>query len=175
MAFDAFLYFPGSDSIVPGETQDSSFKKKKAFELESFDFGAENNINIGSATGGGGAGKATFKKFSITKSTDSGSCGIFTALCTGKHFPEAVLELRRSGGSAEESGSTFIKFTFKLMMVEDITWSGSDGDDVCKEVVDFQYGAIHIEYFKQTKDGAMEKASEAKWSRTLNKATDNVE
>lgn len=175
MAFDAFLYFPGSEALVPGETIDSHFKKKKAFELKSFEFGAENNINIGSASGGGGAGKATFKEFSISKSTDTGSCGLFTTLCTGKHFPEAVIELRRSGGSAEDSGSTFMKFTFKLVMVKDITWSGQDGDDVCEENVVFEYGAIHIEYYKQKNDGSMEKASEAKWSRTLNKATDAIE
>jgi type VI secretion system secreted protein Hcp len=175
MAFDAFLYFPGSESLVPGETQDGTMKAKKAFELKSFSFGAENNINIGSASGGGGAGKATFKEFEVEKNTDTASCGLFLQLCTGKHFPEAVIELRRSGGSAEESGTTFMKFIFKMVMVQDITWSGSDGDDVPTETVIFQYGAIHITYFKQKKDGSMEQASEAKWSRTLNKATDAVE
>jgi type VI secretion system secreted protein Hcp len=171
MAFDAFMYAEG----IEGETQDSAMKAKKAFELKHFDFGAENTINIGSASGGGGAGKATFKDFNVTKQTDNGSCALFTKLCTGKHISEGTIELRRSGGSEEESGATFMKFVFKLLMVKDITWSGDDGDDVPTEEVTFEYGAIVIEYSKQKKDGTMEKSSEAKWSRVVNKATDAVE
>lgn len=173
MSFDAFLYFPGQ-SLVQGETQDDAMSAHKAFELISFSFGAENNINIGSISAGGGAGKATFKEFTVTKKTDTGSCGLFATLCTGNHFDEAIIELRRSGGSTTASGATFMKFHFKLVMVQDINWSGSDGDDVCEEEVIFQYGAIKIEYFTQGKDGKMTKASggmgEAKWSRVKNKA-----
>ena len=59
-------------------------------------------------------------------------------------------------------------------MVQDMTWSGSDGDDVCEESVIFQFGALKIEYFKQTAKGKMEKASggmgQAQWSRVKNTA-----
>lgn len=175
MAFDAFMYFPSPKIPVPGETQDGVMKEKAAFELKSFEFGAENTINIGSSSGGGGAGKATFKEFNITKTTDAASCGLFTCLCTGNHFQDAIIELRRSGGATDASGVTFMKFTFKLVMVQDITWSGTDGDDVCEENVVFQYGAMHIEYWRQKKDGTAGDKTEAKWSRTLNKATDLVE
>ncbi|MEM0922151.1 MAG: type VI secretion system tube protein Hcp [Pseudomonadota bacterium] len=177
MSFDAFLYFP-SQSLVVGETQDKAMAKNKAFELLSFEFGAENNINIGSISSGGGAGKASFKEFTVTKKTDTGSCGLFHTLCTGNHFKESIVELRRSGGSADASGATFLKFSFKLVMVQDISWSGSDGDDVCEETVIFQYGAMKIEYFEQGSDGKMKKASggqgEAKWSRVLNSAVYDV-
>ncbi|MEM1383697.1 MAG: type VI secretion system tube protein Hcp [Pseudomonadota bacterium] len=173
MSFDAFLYFPGQSKVV-GETQDDDMSQKDAFEILSFEFGAENNINIGSISGGGGAGKATFKEFNITKKTDTGSCGLFTTLVTGNHFDEAIIELRRSGGSGDRSGATFMKFHFLLVMVQDMSWSGSDGDDVCEETVVFQYGAMKIEYFKQDKTGKMKKADggqgEAKWSRVKNKA-----
>ena len=173
MSFDAFLYFP-NQKLVEGETQDDAMSKHKAFELISFEFGAENVINIGSISGGGGAGKASFKEFSVTKKTDTGSCGLFHTLCTGTHFEEAIIELRRSGGSTTASGATFMKFHFKMVMVQDMTWSGSDGDDVCEESIVFQYGAIKVEYFKQDSKGKMEKASggqgEAKWSRVKNKA-----
>ena len=95
MAFDAFAYFKGSD--VVGETQDDAMKKEKAFEIISFEIGAENNINIGSMTSGGGAGKATFKEFTITKKTDTASAAMFSKLCEGAHFDDMVVELRRSG------------------------------------------------------------------------------
>lgn len=178
MSFDAFLYFPNEKAVV-GETQDAEMKGKSAFELISFEFGAENVINIGSISGGGGAGKASFKEFNVTKKTDTGSCGLFTNLCSGKHFEEAIIELRRSGGSADTSGVTFMKFHFLMVMVQDMSWSGSDGDDVCEESIVFQYGAIKIEYFKQSKDGKMSKADggqgEAKWSRVKNKAEYKVD
>jgi type VI secretion system secreted protein Hcp len=173
MAFDAFMYFNDS-SKISGETQDDTMKKKGAFELRSFDFGAENTINIGSDTGGAGAGKATFKEFKITKRTDTASCAIFENLCMGTHFDEAFIELRRSGGGSGGSGKTFMMFHFKLVMVQDFSWNGADGDDVLEEEIVFQYGAIKLEYSMQTAKGTMQKApgnqGETKWSRVLNKA-----
>ncbi|RMF37463.1 MAG: type VI secretion system tube protein Hcp [Alphaproteobacteria bacterium] len=169
MAFDAFLKIDG----IKGESQDKAMKD--AIEIKSFSFGAENNINFGSMTGGGGAGKATFKEFTVQKQTDTASCDLFTKLCTGKHFKEASIELRRSGGADDKSGGVFMTFKFSMVMVQDITWSGQDGDDVCEEEVVFQYGAIKINYKKQKPDGKMEDAGEAMWSRVLNEASDKVE
>jgi type VI secretion system secreted protein Hcp len=174
MAFDAYCYSVAQQSVIPGETQDEAMSAKKAFEVLSFEFGAENNINIGSITGGGAAGKATFKELSITKKTDTASTGLFKALCTGQHFDDLVIELRRAGGgaSATSSGKTFMKFDMRLVMVQDMTWSGSDGDDICEESVTLQYGAIQIHYFKQDAKGAMAaKPEEAKWSRVKNNAS----
>jgi type VI secretion system secreted protein Hcp len=169
MAFDAFMYIPNI-SELKGETQDDDMSKKDAFEILSFEIGAENNINIGSISGGGGAGKATFKECTITKKTDTASCGLFLKLCEGKHFDDAHIVLRRSGGADNVSGATFLQFDFKLMMVQDISWSGSDGDDICEETVVLQYGAMKVTYSKQDKQGKMAEHSKAMWSRVKNKA-----
>ena len=168
MAFDAFAYFKGSD--VVGETQDDAMKKEKAFEIISFEIGAENNINIGSMTSGGGAGKATFKEFTITRKTDTASCAMFSKLCEGAHFDDMVVELRRSGGAAGVSGKTFLKWEFKLVMIQDISWSGSDGDDICEETVVLQYGAMKVTYTPQDKQGKDGTPKTGEWSRVLNKA-----
>lgn len=171
MSFDAFCYSPTHKSIIPGETQDDAMAKHGAFELLSFELGAENVINIGSITGGGGAGKATFKEFTVTKKTDTASTGLFHALVTGQHFDDLIIELRRSGGDAAASGKTFMKFEFRLVMVQDISWSGSDGDDVCEETVVFQFGAIEISYMKQDKQGKMQAPEVKRWSRVKNNAS----
>lgn len=175
MSIDAFLYFPGQTDVV-GETLDADMADKKAFELKSFDFSAKNVVSIGSYKGGGGAGKADFEPVTIEKRTDTGSCGLFAALCSGKHFDEAILELRRSGGSGGSSGATFMKIHFKMVMISEMSWTG--GDDSADEKVTFEYGAIKIEYFKQGSDGRMSKASgaqgETKWSRVLNRANYDV-
>jgi len=91
-------------------------------------------------------------------------------LCEGKHFPDCVIELRRSGGAAGASGATFLKFEFKLVMVEKISWSGSSGDDVCEEEVSLQYGAVKMTYYKQDTTGAMAEDSQSMFSRVTNKA-----
>jgi type VI secretion system secreted protein Hcp len=54
-------------------------------------------------------------------------------------------------------------------MVQDITWSGSDGDDICEESLTLQYGAIKIHYFSQDAKGVMNSTpQEAMWSRVKN-------
>ena len=70
-----------------------------------------------------------------------------------------------------------MRFSFKLVMVQEISWSGADGDDVLEEDITLQYGAIKIEYYKQGQDGKMTKKAgegEAVWSRVLNKAAFSV-
>jgi type VI secretion system secreted protein Hcp len=174
MAFDAFCYSVAGKEKIPGETQDEDMGKLKAFEILSFDLGVENTINIGSITGGGAAGKAVFKEMTITKKTDTASTGLFHCLCTGEHFDDLVIELRRAAGSSagNKSGKTFMKFDMRLVMVQDMNWTGSDGDDVCEETVILQFGAIQIHYFAQNAKGEMEKTpKEAKWSRVKNNAS----
>lgn len=174
MSFDAFVYSKAHSKEavdqggIPGETQDDAYSKLGAFEILSFELGAENNINIGSMGSGGGAGKATFKEFTVTKKTDSASAGLFHALVTGKHFQDLVIELRRSGESASVTGGVFMKFEFRLVLVQDISWSGSDGDDTPEETVIFQFGAIEITYKQQNIKGQMEKDKVVRWSRVKN-------
>lgn len=171
--FDAFLYFDDGKA-VKGETQDDVYKKKGAFEILSFEIGAENNINIGSISGGGGAGKATFKEFTTTKKTDTSSCELFAKLCDGTHFKDVTVELRRSGGAAGATGIVFLKFEFKMVMIQDISWSGSDGDDICEETVIMQYGSMKVSYSSQKQTGEKDKDFSAEWSRVLNKASHAV-
>lgn len=173
MAFDAFGYFGAPDAKsekgVAGETQDKHYKTLGAFEIINFEFGAENNINIGSGTQGGGAGKATFKEGTITKKTDTASTEMFAKLCDGTHFADMTIDLRRSGGGGK-SGEVFLRWSFKLVMIQDISWSGADGDDICEETVIMQYGAMKVFYTPQKADGSLDSSNmkTAEWSRVLN-------
>ena len=173
MAFDAHMYSVSHKDKIPGETLDSEYSKKAAWEVLNFELGAENNINIGSQTGGGGAGKATFKEMSITKKTDTASTQLFYHLVTGTHFDDMFLELRRSGG--ETVAKPFLKFEFALVMVQDISWSGADGDDVCEETILFQFGAVKMQYIAQDAQGKMSgQTKEAIWSRVKNNSSMDV-
>lgn len=173
MAFDAFCFSKSQPKDMEGETQDEDYKKLNAFEILSFELGAENTINIGSITGGGGAGKATFKEFTVTKKTDAASTSLFNALVTGTHYEEVCVELRRSGAANKtvRSGGVFMRFDMRLVMVQDISWSGSDGDDVCEETLIFQFGAIEITYVPQDSKGKDLEKKVTRWSRVKNTNT----
>lgn len=170
MPFDAYLYFPGSKQ-VHGEVLDSEMNAKKAFKLESFEFGAEKQTNIGTASGGGGSSATKFQDLTFKKVTDTASNGLFNALATGHHFKDAVIELRRSGGSKNKSGKTFFKISFKLAILTNMSFSGTDDDEQMSEDLTLTYGAIKTEYWVQGLDGTMKKPSvgaESTWSQQLN-------
>ena len=178
MAIDSFLYFdkPSSGPEIVGESTDAYWKtqNKKPFELNSYGFGVENIATIGSKSGGAGAGKANFEVFEITKSVDKASVKLFESCCMGVHFPSVFLALRRAGGEAE-SAKPYLTFAFKFVFLNSVKWSGS-GDDPPEESISFAYGALQIDYYKQSRTGAMEnKAITAVWSQVLNAPTAAVE
>lgn len=169
MAFDAFLIFetPG-DGAPPleGETMDKGFSTKKAMEISEFSFGIENTLSIGSATGGAGAGKATFKEFTTKKVTDTASPSLFKTCTTGGHYGKVSLYIRKAGGGT--TGKPYLMFVFGTVAVKSIEWSGSSGDDVPTENVVFEYGQIAIFYSKQSPSGALEARAPQAWDRVLN-------
>jgi type VI secretion system secreted protein Hcp len=176
MPIDAFLYFegPGNAAIkIEGESTDSHFKAKKAFEINSYSFGVENVATIGSKSGGSGAGKANFEPFEVVKNLDTGSPMIFQASAMGCHFASVYLALRRAGGE-EESAKPYLVFQFKLVFINSVKWSGS-GDDVPEETLSFGYGAMQIEYYAQNKDGTMDTTPIiGQWSQILNKKSAEI-
>lgn len=165
--YDAFFRFTGQE--VKGETQDDEMSKKGAFEVLSFDFGCENSISIGSISGGGGAGKMSFKELSLTKKCDTSSTAFFEKLCLGTHFDEGHLELRRAGGTTDSVGKIFFGFKFKFMMVQDIAWSGSEGDEIFTETIILRFGACEMTYTPQLATGKDGKPCVSRFSATKNK------
>ena len=67
------------------------------------------------------------------------------------------------------SGTTFLRFDFALVAVKTISWSGSDGDEACKEEVTFEYGALQVRYQQQDTYGAAKGGPvAAAWNRVYN-------
>ena len=172
MAFDAYCYFPGSN--IEGETTDSSMSTNKAFEIKNFDIGAENTTDVSSATGGSTGGRASFKSLSFTKNTDKASCRLLSALLSGTPQAEMKIELRRSGGSSTTSGTTFLMFEFKQVVVADISWAGSDGDDVCTETLELKFGAMRSTYTGHDTTAGNVDPVTAEWSAVRNEASFSV-
>jgi type VI secretion system secreted protein Hcp len=175
MAFDSFLMFSanrgGSGAAVPivGESQDSIYKG--CFEIKEFTFGAENTLNITSATGGAGAGKATFKEFKVKKQTDTATPYLLQTLGLGGHYDVVQLFIRKSGAATAtgQSGKAYIVFAFGMVAVKTIDWTGTDGEDVPTEDVVFEFGELVVSYYPQAPTGILETVPRVgAWSKLTN-------
>src|SRR5262249_12194715 len=92
MPFDTFLDIPG----VEGESTAQGMEKK--IEIYSFSWGASNPTTIGSGATGLAGGKASVSSFNIMKKSEKSSPPLFTACCTGKHYPNATVSMRKATG-----------------------------------------------------------------------------
>jgi type VI secretion system secreted protein Hcp len=164
-ANDVFLLFEPDPSNKLPLPKGESTVVKDAIEVDSFDFGIQNQISIGAATTGAGAGKATFHDFTIKKQVDAASPFLFEASATGGHYNIVRLVLRRSG--VQGSGKPYLVFTFKLVAVKSIDWSGSGGDRPVEQVA-FEYGSLVVTYMKQNPDGSLGSPTSTGWNRVTN-------
>jgi len=177
MAFDCFMWLTGPQNgaaAIEGESTDPTFGvPNKAFEPQSFSFGASNPSSIGSATGGAGSGKVTISDFSIMKATDNCSPDLFTACCNGGHYDNATVVLRKAGGQGTATGTVYLRYDFFEVFVDNIQWSGSSGgSDTPMESVSFSFGAVQITYNPQASTGAPNPQANIKaWSVVTNDNT----
>jgi type VI secretion system secreted protein Hcp len=189
MAFDTYMQFKKADgNWLGGESQvqvsgdsplGADITAGNVFEIDDFSFDIEQVLSIGSQSSGAGAGKVTFNPFQVTRKTDRASPTLFQMCCAGMHFQTVSLYLRRSGGGASgstmTSGTTFLRFDFGLVAVKTISWSGSDGDDACKEEVTFEYGALKVQYVQQDVNGQPKGSPiPGSWNRVYNNSNFDI-
>jgi type VI secretion system secreted protein Hcp len=184
MALDSFLQFnhggnPGAQTIN-GETQDIEMGKlnPRPFDIQSWTFGASQQVNVGSSSSGIGAGKVEFQPFKITKQVDTASPFFFQTCAQGGHYEQCTLFVRKGGGTKDRSGIIYLRFDFKMVFVTQIGWSHDD--TAPKEEVTFEYGALRVAYTPQDKTGAAKNpitkdpkgspggANPQAWSKLLN-------
>lgn len=168
---DAYGWFVGGNPKIEGETQDTEAAKKKGFDVIDFSFGIENQVNVGSATGGLASGRATLERMVINKNTDTATTNLVLASCTGAHIPEFHLSIRKGGVDAKKSGGEYIHVTLNHVLVESVKWAGADGDEAFKDEVTLAYAGIKIHYKKQaTAGGALSDGGTVQWNQTKNEA-----
>ncbi len=152
----------GGQLVVKGETQDTDHKN--ALEIKEFSFGVENATTIGSMSGGAGAGKAKFNEFSVKKAVDLASPILFKACGLGCHFPWLTLIIRKAGGTKLD----YLVYSFAMVFVTKVEWSGGAGEDAPDEDVTFVYGALQILYIQQDSTGQPMTTSIMQWSQVTN-------
>jgi type VI secretion system secreted protein Hcp len=143
-ASDFFLKLEGID----GESVDD--RHKGEIEIQSFSWGVSNAGSM--ASGGGGAGKATFQDMHFMRRLDKASPKLALACATGQHIPSAVLVCRKSGSDGKPV--EYYKITMIDILVTGITAGGSSGgDDMPTESISLNFAKIEWEYLPIGADG----------------------
>jgi type VI secretion system secreted protein Hcp len=159
MAVDIFLKINGVD----GESSDD--KHKKEIDILAWNWGMTNS---GSAHVGGGAGsgKVNVHDLSVTKWVDSSSPKLVLACCSGKHYDEATLVVRKAGG---DSPVEYIKIKLQEVLISSVTHGGSGGEDRLTENVVLNFAKFNLDYTPQDAKGAAGTAIPAAWDIAANK------
>ena len=110
--------------------------------------------------GGGGAGKVNVQDLSFTKWIDKSSPNLMMACSNGKHFPKALLTVRKAGENPVE----YVKITFENVLVTSVSTGGSQGEEQLTENVTLNFAKVKTEYTPQAADGTAEAAVEYGWN-----------
>lgn len=99
---------------------------------------------------GGGAGKVNVQDLSFTHYVDKATPTLIQACCTGKHFDEAVLSMRKAGGEA------LVYYTIKMtdVIISSVSGGSSAGDDQQTESITLNFAAFEVMYQPQDNKGA---------------------
>jgi type VI secretion system secreted protein Hcp len=157
MAVDMFIKI----GDIKGESKDA--KHKEEIDVLAWSWGMSNSgtAHIG---GGAGAGKVNVQDLSLTKYIDASSNALMQAACSGKHYPEAVLVVRKAGDTPLE----YIKITMNDLLITSVSTGGSGGEDRLTENVTLNFAKFKYEYTPQKPDGSGEAAKTATWDIAAN-------
>jgi type VI secretion system secreted protein Hcp len=149
MAVDMFLKL----GDIKGESVDD--KHKDEIDVLSWSWGMNQSgtTHLGS---GGGAGKVAVQDLHITKYVDKSSPNLMLMCCTGKHYDEATLVVRKAGDKPLE----YLKIKMSEVLVSSVQWAGSGSDDRLTESVTLNFAKVNKVYTPQKADGSGDAAVE---------------
>ena len=132
---------------VDGEAQDS--KHKKEIDVLSWSWGMS-NAGSAHAGGGAGAGKVNVQDLTFTKWVDKATPTLSLACCSGKHFKDATLVVRKAGEKPVE----YLKIKMDTVFISSISTGGSGGEDRLSENVTLNFSKVSLDYVPQDDKGA---------------------
>ena len=143
MAVDMFMKI----DTVDGEAQDS--KHKKQIDVLHWSWGM-NNAGSAHNGSGAGAGKVNVHDLTFTKWVDTATPALALACCSGKHFKDATLIIRKAGDKPLE----YIKIKMETVMITSVATGGSGGQDRLQENVALNFAKVSLDYVPQNDKGA---------------------
>ena len=157
MAADMFMKI----DTVDGEAQDT--KHKKEIDVLSWSWGMS-NAGSAHAGGGAGAGKVNVQDLTFTKWVDKATPKLALACCSGKHFKDATLVVRKAGEKPVE----YLKIKMDKVFISSISTGGSGGEDRLTENVTLNFSKVSLDYIPQDDKGASGTAIPMIWDIATN-------
>jgi type VI secretion system secreted protein Hcp len=145
MAFNAYLQIDG----IKGESIDKGHEGW--IEILSYSQSISQPISAPTPSGGGGTGKPAHQDFVITKHVDIASPKLYEACATGKHFPNAVIEVTH----AAKAPVKYITIDMQQVFISSINVPSPSAADTPVETVSLSYAAIQWAYTPQNPDGSL--------------------
>jgi type VI secretion system secreted protein Hcp len=147
---------------LKGESTDDRHKDEIDVLAWNWGMTQPGTTHVGS---GGGAGKVSVNDLSITKYIDRSSPILIISCCSGKHFAEGVLTVRKAGENALE----YLKISIRNVLVTSISTNGSSGEeDRFKETVTLNFAEFKVEYTPQKADGSGDTPIAVGWDIAAN-------
>lgn len=131
LAVDMFLKIEGIDgeSTAAGGHGDW-------IEIKSFSWGASRPSTSTGRTRGGG--RTSFSDMSVVKRIDAASPNLYLACASGKHYPSATLQIRKTG----EGPVPYMEYRLEKVRISSVSVSTSEGSAEPVEEVTLSYGKI---------------------------------
>jgi type VI secretion system secreted protein Hcp len=139
---DIFLKLDG----ITGEARDGAHKEEIDVLAWSWGMTQSATTHVG---GGGGSGKVSVQDLSVTKYIDTASTDLMLACCNGKHFPTALLTVRKAG----ENPLEYVKVKMEEVIIASVSTGGSGGEDRLTENVSLNFAKVAVDYTAQDETG----------------------
>ena len=143
MSADNFLKIEG----IEGESVDKTHAGEIDVLAWSWGMSQSGSMHI---SAGGGAGKVAVQDMSLTKYVDRSSPNLMQKCCTGEHYPEAILTVRKAGADPLE----YLIITMQKVLVTSISTGGSGGEDKLTENITLNFADFASTYTPQAADGS---------------------
>ena len=143
MAIDMYLKM----GDLKGESQVKGFEDQ--IQVLAWSWGMSQSGTTHTRTGGG-AGKVNVQDLSFTHYLDSSSPNLMKACCTGQHFDDATLTMRKAGGTPLD----YLVIKLTEIIVTSVSTGGSGGEDLLTENVSLNFAQFQVDYQPQDAKGA---------------------
>ena len=158
MAVDMFIKIDD----LKGESVDH--KHKGAIQVLSWSWGMSQSGSTHNGPGSG-SGKVNVQDLSFTKHVDDTTPNLIQFCCSGAHFKQALLTVRKAGG---KNPVEYLTIKLQDLLVSAISTGGSGGEDRLTENVTLNFGKFEVTYTPQTETGAAGASKAATWNIPTN-------
>ena len=108
---------------------------------------------------GAGAGKVDVHDLTFTKWVDKATPKLALACCSGKHFKDATLVVRKAGEKPVE----YLKIKLDTVFISSISTGGSGSEDRLTENITLNFSKVSLDYIPQDDKGAPGTAIPMTW------------